>query len=168
VVNNADPVLLMRIQVQVPDVFGTLTVWAAACVPAGATAVPVIGDGVWISFEQGDPSYPVWMGTMVTTPRTAVGETLGPLLDLRAAPNPATSGVRLTCSLAAAAEARLTIYDVQGRLVRTVFSGHAESGAQSFWWDGRTEDGVGLPPGIYFARLEAAGASLAERITLHR
>ena len=38
-----------------------------ACVPfagiqSGFFAVPDIGSGVWIEFEQGDPDYPIWVG----------------------------------------------------------------------------------------------------------
>ena len=37
------------------------------CVPVagmqmGLFTVPVIGAGVWIEFEQGDPDYPIWVG----------------------------------------------------------------------------------------------------------
>jgi len=41
--------------------------WAMPCVPfagimSGMYAVPAIGSGVWIEFEQGNPDYPVWVG----------------------------------------------------------------------------------------------------------
>ncbi len=68
VLNNIDPLKIGRIQVQVPDVLGELlSSWAMPCVPVagiqmGAYAVPPIGAGVWVEFEQGDPSYPVWVG----------------------------------------------------------------------------------------------------------
>ena len=37
------------------------------CVPVagiqiGMFAVPQIGSGVWVEFEQGDPDYPIWVG----------------------------------------------------------------------------------------------------------
>src|SRR5450631_4481366 len=68
VVNNLDPMQKGRIQAQVPDVQGlTPTTWAMPCVPiaglqSGFFAIPSIGAGVWIEFEQGDPDYPVWVG----------------------------------------------------------------------------------------------------------
>jgi uncharacterized protein involved in type VI secretion and phage assembly len=71
VVNNVDPMLRGRLLVSVPDVLGmTPSSWAEACVPlAGPTGppmgsyfVPPIGAGVWVEFEQGDPSYPIWVG----------------------------------------------------------------------------------------------------------
>lgn len=69
VVNNVDPMQMGRIQVMVPDVSGLVpTSWAMPCMPfgginAGMFAVPIIGAGVWIEFEQGDPDYPIWVGT---------------------------------------------------------------------------------------------------------
>ncbi|MEZ4559175.1 MAG: phage baseplate assembly protein V [Caldilineaceae bacterium] len=68
VVNNVDPMKLGRIQAMVPDVSGfSPTSWAMPCVPlagiqSGFYTVPVIGSGVWIEFEQGNPDYPIWAG----------------------------------------------------------------------------------------------------------
>lgn len=68
VLNTADPENRGRIQAMVPDVQGlTPTSWALPCLPAagkgsGVYAVPEIGAGVWIEFEQGDPDYPIWTG----------------------------------------------------------------------------------------------------------
>ena len=64
VTDNEDPSGLMRIRARVPDVFGELdTPWAMPCVPPGVTSVPEMGAFVWIEFEAGDPSHPIWMGT---------------------------------------------------------------------------------------------------------
>jgi uncharacterized protein involved in type VI secretion and phage assembly len=68
VVNNVDPMQVGRIQVMVPDVSSTmLSSWAMPCMPVagmqtGWFAVPPIGAGVWVEFEQGDPDYPIWVG----------------------------------------------------------------------------------------------------------
>jgi uncharacterized protein involved in type VI secretion and phage assembly len=68
VVNNIDPMQLGRIQAMVSDVAGVIPgTWAMPCVPAagintGFFTVPMIGAGVWIEFERGDPDYPIWVG----------------------------------------------------------------------------------------------------------
>ncbi len=68
VIDNIDPMQQGRIKALVPDVHGSMpTSWAMACVPftgsqAGIWAVPPMGSGVWIEFEQGDPDYPIWAG----------------------------------------------------------------------------------------------------------
>lgn len=68
VTDNDDPNGLGRIKAQVPAVFGELdSGWAMPCVPyagdqVGVAFLPEIGSGVWIEFEGGDVSYPVWVG----------------------------------------------------------------------------------------------------------
>jgi uncharacterized protein involved in type VI secretion and phage assembly len=68
VLNNVDPMQMGRIMVQVPDVSNVLpSSWAMPCVPFagiqnGFFAVPTIGSGVWVEFEQGNPDYPIWTG----------------------------------------------------------------------------------------------------------
>jgi hypothetical protein len=66
---NDDPLGLGRLQASVPEVLAEVTTgWALPCAPyAGANAglftVPPVGAGVWIEFEAGDVSRPVWAGT---------------------------------------------------------------------------------------------------------
>jgi uncharacterized protein involved in type VI secretion and phage assembly len=68
VINNVDPMQIGRIQAMVPDVSGFIpSTWAMPCVPVagintGVFTVPMIGSGVWIEFERGDPDYPIWVG----------------------------------------------------------------------------------------------------------
>ena len=69
VTDNADPSAIGRIKAQVPDVFGAtvFTPWATPCAPytgagVGLHAIPPVGAGVWIEFEAGDPSRPIWSG----------------------------------------------------------------------------------------------------------
>jgi uncharacterized protein involved in type VI secretion and phage assembly len=53
VVNTTDPEQRARLRAVVPDVLGTEpTTWA----------LPPVGAGVWIEFEQGNPDYPIWSG----------------------------------------------------------------------------------------------------------
>jgi uncharacterized protein involved in type VI secretion and phage assembly len=68
VINNIDPMQIGRLMVQVPDVTGLLpSTWAMPCLPftgkqMGFWALPQIGTGVWVEFEQGDPNFPIWSG----------------------------------------------------------------------------------------------------------
>ena len=66
----------------VPDVSNVIpSTWAMPCFPFagiqnGFFAVPAIGSGVWVEYEQGDPDYPIWtgcfFGTVAETPALAL------------------------------------------------------------------------------------------------
>ena len=68
VINNVDPMQMCRLMVQVPDVTSLIPgTWAMPCVPVagiqnGMVALPMIGSGVWVEYEQGDPDFPIWVG----------------------------------------------------------------------------------------------------------
>jgi Type VI secretion system/phage-baseplate injector OB domain len=65
---NVDPLSLGRLKAMVPEVLGEIpSSWALPCAPyagtgAGFFAVPPVGAGVWIEFEAGDVSRPIWTG----------------------------------------------------------------------------------------------------------
>jgi hypothetical protein len=74
VTDNNDPDNLGRIKAKVPRVLSDEeTGWALpAFIYGGATdqglfAMPDVGAGVWIEFEGGDLSYPIWSGTWFTS-----------------------------------------------------------------------------------------------------
>ena len=81
VVNNQDPTGKGRVQVSVPAVLGELQTWAMPCLPfagsnVGMFTVPEVGSGVWVEFEGGDPSFPIYTGGWWAdgeTPNTAQG-----------------------------------------------------------------------------------------------
>ncbi len=67
VVDNNDPTHRGRLQVTVPAVFNEVNVWAMPCVPyagpnMGNYMMPDVGAGVWVEFEAGDTTYPIWTG----------------------------------------------------------------------------------------------------------
>lgn len=72
-----------RLKVVVPQVLGEAEVWALPCVPfagasIGAFAVPPVDTPVWVEFEAGDPTYPIWTGCIWPLNSIDVTELLGP------------------------------------------------------------------------------------------
>jgi microcystin-dependent protein len=65
VVSNADPLNKGRVKVQIPQILAKeITDWAWVKDANGVRVdPPKIGQGVWIQFEGGDPSFPVLSGT---------------------------------------------------------------------------------------------------------
>ncbi len=79
-------------------------------------------------------------------------------------PNPFRARTSLACGLPRAGMARLCIYDLSGKLVRTLLSGPLEAGERVVTWDGADAAGRAVAPGIYFAEWTAAAQRATRRI----
>jgi type VI secretion system (T6SS) baseplate-like injector VgrG len=60
--NTADPMMRGRIQVSVPVAAGGGASWAEACRDFKSNSTPPVGTTVWVMYEGGDVSRPVWIG----------------------------------------------------------------------------------------------------------
>ena len=70
-------------------------------------------------------------------------------------PNPSTGPIRFLFSLPTDANVRLDLFDVQGRLTRSLSLGRLRAGTSWVDWDGRSADGTRAHSGLYWARLRA-------------
>lgn len=86
-----DPEQLGRIKARVPEVLGEVeSPWALPCTPypgmgEGLYAIPPVEAGVWIEFEAGDPSRPIWTGGWFgrsDPPQDETGKTATPPLKV--------------------------------------------------------------------------------------
>jgi hypothetical protein len=104
-------------------------------------------------------------GTALDVPRSDGGAALSPLF---AFPNPSRGDITISFRLAQRSETSLRIYDVAGRVVRTLASGALSAGSQSVRWDRRMETGALVQPGLYFCELRASDYRSVRRIVLVR
>jgi hypothetical protein len=82
-----------------------------------------------------------------------------------AMPNPFQGRTVLAYDLPREGRVSLRIYDVSGRLVRTLVSGAVQgAGHHSIEWDGSDVAGATTGAGLYFGRLEAGGESDVRRL----
>jgi hypothetical protein len=81
-------------------------------------------------------------------------------------PNPFHAATTISFQLAQAGPVRLEIFDLTGRLVRTLVRGPAPFGSSTATWDGRAEDGSRVIAGVYFCRLSHSGGDEARAIIL--
>ena len=79
-------------------------------------------------------------------------------------PNPFVRRTEIQFALSRDSDARLTIFDVTGRKVRSLVDGQLDAGQHGFWWDGVTDDGRLAAGGVYFYRLEADGVSQTRKM----
>jgi endonuclease/exonuclease/phosphatase family metal-dependent hydrolase len=86
----------------------------------------------------------------------------------RSSPNPFSDRTSLVLTLPLGSEATVEMYDVAGRLVRTLVSGALPRGTQEITWDGKDETGAELSSGVYFLRAVVGDEIMARRIVLVR
>lgn len=99
---------------------------------------------------------------------TGVDEPARGKLSLRADAAPGGRGATLRLELPERARARLDLYDVRGRHVRSVLDRVVEPGTTVIAWDGRDDRGDLVPSGVTFALLRAGGESARARVlTIH-
>jgi hypothetical protein len=76
-------------------------------------------------------------------------------------------GVRF--NLARAGAVSIRVYDVTGRLVRTVFDDHLAAGFDHRKeWDGENEEGRTVAPGVYLIRFETEGYGMTRKVVVLR
>jgi hypothetical protein len=73
---------------------------------------------------------------------------------------------RLEFSVPSASRVSLKVYDLQGRVVRTLVDQDAAAGTFAAQWDGRGDDGSQLGRGVYFARLVAGEKTTEKKLVL--
>ena len=79
-------------------------------------------------------------------------------------PNPFLGQTSIPFTLGAAGPVKLTIYDVSGRLVRTVLNEPLPAGDHSVTWDGVVNSAS--PNGVYFYRLQVGDLTQTRKMVM--
>lgn len=94
------------------------------------------------------------------------GEVVATILLHQNAPNPFNPATTIGYELEAAGPVSLQIYDLKGRLIRTLVDDSQDAGSHQVMWNGKNREGLSAPAGIYFYRLRSADATETRRMTL--
>jgi hypothetical protein len=97
-----------------------------------------------------------WAGTSISTPVMPLGYTLSP-----AYPNPFNALTTLTFALPLMQRVKLSVYDVQGRLVTVLVEGYRVAGVHEV-----TFDAGALSSGVYFCQLQAGDFTATQKLVL--
>ncbi len=81
-------------------------------------------------------------------------------------PNPFNPSTVIRYELNAAAAVELQVYDLAGRLVRTLSEGQETAGAHECLWQGRDDQGRAVAAGVYVYRLRAGDEVETRRMVL--
>jgi len=102
----------------------------------------------------------------VNDPGTAVGDSPHVFALKGNYPNPFNPSTKVSFAIPEAGQVTIDVLDLQGRVVRTLHSGHLDAGFASVVWDGTDVDGRQMASGTYMARLSAAGRTATHKMTL--
>jgi hypothetical protein len=83
-------------------------------------------------------------------------------------PNPVTRQATIRYAIPERSHTTLKVYDVSGKLVRTLVDGHQKPAYYSVAWLGRDNHGRRLPPGVYFVRFSARNTDASAQVREHK
>ena len=81
-------------------------------------------------------------------------------------PNPFNATTSIQFSLKNTGNVNLSVYDVGGRLIKTLQDGVLSAGSHSVVWDGTNKAGETVSSGVYFYRLVSSEGSFAKQMVL--
>ena len=138
-----------------------------------ADAVNRLQEQIDLLIATGDQSPPA-MRTLVYLQQLLATETRPEKTQLLANyPNPFNPETWIPYQLAQPADVTLTIYDVQGRVVRALDLGHQaaavyQSRSRAAYWDGRNAVGEPVASGLYFYTLTAGDFSATRKLLIRK
>ena len=62
----------------------------------------------------------------------------------------------------------ISIYDIAGRLIRTLVDGYESAGERSVHWNGRDNNGRRVPNGVYLATLETVDGEYIQKLVVYK
>jgi FlgD Ig-like domain/WD40-like Beta Propeller Repeat len=74
-------------------------------------------------------------------------------------PNPFNPVTKINFAVSKDSDVALRVYNVQGRLVKTLFSGRLAQGMHEVTWDGRDTSGRQAASGVYYAKVSSGSNS---------
>ena len=138
----------------------TLELLDSAMIQAWITQAQIEDDGS-IAFQEGIANLQRLLASLIPE-ETAL---------LANYPNPFNPETWIPYHLANPSEVTITLYDIQGTIVRQLNLGHQHEGyyttrSRAAYWDGRNAVGERVASGIYFYQLQADGLSYSRRMVI--
>jgi len=103
--------------------------------------------------------------------QTGLAESAGPDVDARVlelSPNPCAGRLTIWLRMDNGEQARVGIFDIAGRRLRTMVGERSLKAAVSMTWDGTDDTGRLVPAGVYLVRLEVEGKTLTRKLVVQR
>jgi hypothetical protein len=84
--------------------------------------------------------------------------------EIRVVPNPVSGPSTIFLRAGSAGIVTVGVFDLEGKLVRSLFRGDLAAGERDLSWDGLDEAGRLLPSGVYFVRMDGSRAAGSARV----
>ena len=128
-------------------------------------------DRIWVAFVSRREGYPAVYVSY--TQATGVEErheddSKCQTLKLQVFPIPFNQVMQIHCTLPRSSKVLMKIYDISGRLVKTLVDEKLEGGLHTLSWDGKDELRKNVPAGIYFLRMETSEYKATKKLLLMR
>lgn len=108
-----------------------------------------------------------YSGTIVTTIEDETPP--APAVALGAPrPSPTRQGSEFELAMPRSGPVVANLYDLQGRLARTLFAGSLKEGRHTLRWDGALRNGAKAAAGVYFLKVNAAGEIRTQKVVVVR
>ena len=88
------------------------------------------------------------------------------VLAAKLKPNPLHPNTELSFATTRDGQVRVTVYDMQGRVVKMLLDQYRAAGQQTLAWDGTNEWNLRVPSGVYFLRIQAPEGAVTRRVAV--
>lgn len=144
--------------------------WNVSQVPSSIPGLFIVSTRDTVNMRQtttktyaGDQSLKISFPTPVSVKSQPAG--IAPeAFGLRSYPNPFASTTALEISLPVSRPVVVLIFNLLGQEIRAFRQTPMAPGQMTIYWDGLDQRGVLVPVGVYFCRVETAGASLWRKL----
>jgi hypothetical protein len=141
----------------------TSYLWTVPNVSSDSCKIKIIAYGPGWQYDESDGVFSITStGIMEIAMDFVPAMTLG----VRVNPNPAKTKVTICYSLSAEGKISLQLYDISGRLVKTLVNESKQTGIYSVIWNGTNDNNRKIGEGVYFCILKTDEKSLKQKILM--
>ncbi len=152
----------------------TLRDSATFSIPTAGYAPPYVEDDCQIiAFLQSNDTKNIWQSASIPLLSLITGLQGQPedrpvlrTLLLPSYPNPASGDVSISYNLSTEGQVRVGVYDIMGRMVKTLVNCRQLPGQYNMTWDGRNDTGAKVANGVYFYKLDTKGFTSTKKLTI--
>jgi len=142
-------------------------IWDVPDIDSGTARIKVVATDCAMNEGSGVSAsdFTLWGSLSGVEHHDVAGAPQGVVLEISGG-NPLDHGSRIVFGLPAPAGVRLAVYDVKGRCISSLVSGHLAEGYHAVRWPGSGPDGTKFGPGIYFVRLDSQTGSRTVKVVV--